>query len=414
LAIAASRPGSQPMNLQGIWNDRPAPPWNANSTVNINTQRNYWPLLPCGLPELNLPLVEMLKDLAEAGTHTARTQYGAPGFCVHHNVDLWRHSAPVPGSASWSFFPQAGGWLCWHLFAHYEYTMDKDFLRQTAYPIMKQAARFFLHVLAEDKNGFLIFAPATSPENLFIHKGKTLAVAQTSTCAMAIIRDLLQNLQKSHQILGIDDAFAEKVRAALPRLLPEQIGGQGQLLEWYEEFEEAEPKHRHVSHLFGLYPAARIHAERTPALFAAARRSLTLRGDEGTGWSLGWKINLWARLREGDRALRLLNMQLRPAAYSKGGGSYPNLMDAHPPFQIDGNFGAVSGMNEMLAQCDGETLELLPALPAAWPKGSARGLRVRGGATVDLTWENGRLTDARVSGGGHLRVLYQGQEIHKK
>jgi len=411
LAIAGSRPGTQPMNLQGIWNDQAEPPWNSNYTININTEMNYWPVLGCAMPELGEPLIQMLRELAVSGERTAQVHYGAPGWCAHHNADLWRFTAPVQGSACWLFFPLSGAWLGRHLWEHYRYTLDRDFLEDTAYPILKGAAQFALSQLVEDKDGYLIMAPSTSPENTFLYQGDRLAVAQTSTVAMEILKDLFGSLQKCFEALEIDDGFSREIADALPRLLPFQIGSRGQLLEWYEEFEEAEPHHRHVSHLLALHPAGLIDPDRTPELAQAARRTLELRGDDGTGWSLGWKINFWARLRDGDHALRLIGMQLRPTwGKSGGGGTYPNLFDAHPPFQIDGNFGFVSGVNEMLLQApeDGVLL-LLPALPAQWRSGSVKGLAAPGGRRVDLAWEDGALTQWHVSGDpSGLRVLCDG------
>jgi len=415
LAIAGSRPGTQPMNLQGIWNDLMDPPWNSNYTTNINTEMNYWPMLPCAMPELNEPLLRMLRELSAAGEAVARTHYGAPGFAAHHNQDLWRYAAPTQGNACWSAFPLCGAWMCWHLWEHWRYTLDRAFLEGTAYPVMKNAARFALALLAEDGEGRLMPCPGTSPENRFRYGGEAIAVARTSAIALEITRDLFQNLLQCCEILGVDDAFAREIEGALARLRPLQVGSKGQLLEWDAEYEENEPHHRHISHLLGLYPMRLIDPDRTPDLAAAARRTLELRGDEGTGWSLGWKISFWARLRDGDHALRLLEMQLRPAwAGGHGGGSYWNLFGAHPPFQIDGNFGAVAGVNEMLLQAteplpgsgDDETLLLLPALPAKWQSGSVKGLAAPGNRRVDIAWEDGKVTNYQVYGGTEgLRVV---------
>ncbi|MCL2494559.1 MAG: glycoside hydrolase family 95 protein [Oscillospiraceae bacterium] len=419
LAIAGSRPGSQPLNLQGIWNDLMDPPWCSNYTTNINTEMNYWPMLPCAMPELNEPLMQMLKELSISGEAAARVHYNAPGFAAHHNQDLWRYAAPTQGDPCWSFFPLCGAWMCWHLWEHWRYTGDRAFLENAAYPVMKNAAKFILALLAEDEEGCLMPCPGTSPENKFRYDGEAVAVAKTSAVALEITQDLFRNIIKCHEILGLDEAFAREIEAALAHLRPLKIGTKGQLLEWDAEYEECEPHHRHISHLLGLYPMRLIDPGRTPALAAAARRTLELRGDEGTGWSLGWKISFWARLREGDHALRLLEMQLRPVTFdgfkhSHGGGSYPNLFGAHPPFQIDGNFGAVAGVNEMLLQAmephpgssDDETLILLPALPAQWKSGAVRGLAAPGNRRVDMAWEEGKLKDYKITGDTQgLRII---------
>ena len=402
LAIAGSRPGTQPMNLQGIWNDLMDPPWCSNYTTNINTEMNYWPMLPSAMPELNEPLIQMLRELSVAGEAVARAHYNAPGFAAHHNQDLWRFAAPTQGDPCWSAFPLCGAWMCWHLWEHWRYTLDREFLEGTAYPMMKKAAQFLLALLAEDDDGRLMPCPCTSPENRFKYQGEVIAVAKTSACALEITRDLFQNLLKCHEILGIEDAFAREIADALARLRPLQIGSKGQLLEWDAEYEENEPRHRHISHMLALHPMRLIDPMRTPELAEAARRTLELRGDEGTGWSLGWKISFWARLRDGDHALRLLEMQLRPSWSTEtsmrgGGGSYPNLFGAHPPFQIDGNFGLVAGINEMLLQADEDgNLTLLPALPAKWRSGSVKGLAAPGKRRVDIAWENGEITDHRI------------------
>lgn len=421
LAIAGSREGSQPMNLQGIWNPLLSPPWCANYTTNINTEMNYWPMLMCNMPELNMPLIDMVKDLAENGKETARVHYDARGFVSHHNVDLWRHTVPVgnncvPTSAEWSFWYMSGAWLCRHVYEHYEYTADREFALKVALPVMKEAALFCMDMLVEDKDGWLIAAPATSPENVFELNGDRLAVSQTTTMVMSIIKDLFGNFVKLAEKLEEELAFASEIKDILPKLLPFKIMPDGRLCEWYDTMHELEPQHRHISHLYGLHPARLITLEDTPELAEACKKSLEYRGDEGTGWSLGWKINVWARLKDGDHALRLLDRQLHMVEEKNDstriGGTYPNLFDAHPPFQIDGNFGAVSGITEMLMQSYDGKIFLLPALPESWGSGSVKGLLAVGNIIVDIVWKDGVLTDYRLCGDtGNTEVYYKGERI---
>ncbi|MDR2136305.1 MAG: glycoside hydrolase family 95 protein [Treponema sp.] len=398
LLIAASRPGTQPTNLQGIWNSELRAPWSSNYTININTQMNYWPALPCALEEMQLPLVGFIRELAAAGAATAREIYGAPGWVSHHNSDLWRMTWPVgdhgKGVSVFANWNLSAGWLCEHLFERYEYTLDREFLGETAYPLMKAAAEFYTALLSDDGEGCLVLCPSTSPENCFIAGGARLATAKTTTMATAVIRELLTNCIRAAGILGIDADFAAKLSETCAKLRPFRTGGKGQLLEWDQEYEEAEPRHRHTSHLYGLHPGNQISPEKTPDLVRACKKTLELRGDDGTGWSLAWKVNFWARLRDGDHALAILNNQLRPVgvtgtSYSGGGGTYPNMFDAHPPYQIDGNFGVTAGIAEMLLQNTEDGIILLPALPGAWNRGRCRGLRAKGKLCVDIFWDGG-------------------------
>jgi alpha-L-fucosidase 2 len=406
LLISSSREGTQPANLQGIWNKELRAPWSSNYTLNINTQMNYWPAFPCGLGELQQPLVGLIKELSITGRTTAKEIYGARGFTSHHNTDIWRFASPVgnhlKGSAVFAFWNVSAGWLCRHLFDQYEYTLDREFLNNEAYPMMKSAAEFFINILTEDKDGYLIISPATSPENSFIYNGMGCSVAATATMSMTIVKELFKNCIKSCEILDCDYEFADELKEKLVRLYPYKTGSKGQLLEWYEEYEEEDQHHRHISHLYGLHPANEITVEDTPELAAACKTSLNLRGDDGTGWSLGWKINQWARLLDGDKALKLLNRQLRLVKdtdidYSMLGGTYPNMLDAHPPFQIDGNFAATSGIAEMLLQSRDNKIFILPALPSIWENGCVKGLCAKGRIKVNIQWDKESVTAELIS-----------------
>lgn len=406
LMIASSRENTQPSNLQGIWNAEFRAPWSSNYTLNINTEMNYWPAESCNLSELHEPLFRMVEELRMTGRKTAEVHYGKNGVAVHHNTDIWRLSNPVGrqnrGTVGYAYWCMSFGWLCRHMFEHYEYTLDREFLENRAYPAIRDAAVFFLEMLTEEENGYLILSPSTSPENTFRYQGKESRIARTTTMTTAIIKEVFRNACACQKILGIDRELGQELEACLRKLIPYQTGADGRLMEWYEEYEDVEVTHRHISHLYPLYPGNEITPDQTPELARACEKSLLVRGDDGTGWSLGWKINAWARLGDGEHAYRLLKRQLRfvdtsDTNYSNGGGTYRNLFDAHPPFQIDGNFAAVSGIVQMYVQSMNGRILLLPALPEEWKNSSLRGIRLPGDMQLDLEVKDGLLEKAVIS-----------------
>ncbi len=423
LLISSSRTPAVPANLQGLWNPYLQPPWSSNYTMNINAEENYWLAENTNLSEMHLPFLQFIGNLSKTGRITAKTFYNMPGWVVHHNSDIWAMSNPVGnfghGDPNWANWPMGGAWASTHLWEHYLYTHDEAFLKQKAYPLMKGAAQFCLAWLVKDSVGNYITSPSTSPENIFRtpsgFEGSTL---YGGTADLAMIRELFIDVISAQQVLKTDEPFADKVKLALSNIHPYQVGKKGNLQEWYYDWEDAEPKHRHQSHLFGLYPGTHITPINTPLLAAAAKRTLEIKGDETTGWSKGWRINLWARLKDGDHAYKMYRELLKYVPpdgmkenYTNGGGTYPNLLDAHPPFQIDGNFGGAAAVAEMLVQSNQQYIELLPALPKAWPSGEVSGLKARGDYEIDMSWKDGKVTAIKIKSKtrGNAKVLMNGE-----
>ncbi|MDN5204573.1 glycoside hydrolase family 95 protein [Fulvivirgaceae bacterium BMA10] len=407
LMISSSREGGQPANLQGIWNNRLSPPWESKWTTNINAEMNYWPVEVTNLSECHEPLFNLIEECSQSGAIVAKEHYNANGWVLHHNTDIWRGAAPINAS-NHGIWVTGGAWLSSHLWEHYQFTQDKEFLKEK-YPLLKGAATFFTDFLVKDpKSGYLISTPSNSPEIGGLVAGPTMD--------HQLIRNLFRICIEASEILDTDKAFAEKLKAMIPQIAPNQIGRLGQLQEWLEDKDDPEEKHRHVSHLWAVHPGNEINWKDTPDLMKAARQSLIFRGDEGTGWSLGWKINFWARFLDGNHTYKLIHMLLSPAEEPQRklrGGSYPNLFDAHPPFQIDGNFGGAAGIVEMLVQSHLGTIDILPALPDALPDGNIAGVCARGGFELSFDWKNGELQNIEIKSkaGKKCKLRYKNRSV---
>jgi alpha-L-fucosidase 2 len=403
LLIASSRPGTKPANLQGIWNDLLTPPWGSKYTTNINAEMNYWPAELLNLSAMHQPLFTMIEELSQTGKETAQEHYNAPGWVLHHNTDIWRGTAPINAS-NHGIWVTGGAWLCQHLWDHYLFTQDKTFLKRKAYPVMKEAALFFNSFLIKDPaTGYLISTPSNSPEQGGLVAGPTMD--------HQIIRALFKNVIAAGELLNVDATLRKTLEEKYKQIAPDKIGKYGQLQEWMQDVDDTTNKHRHISHLWGMYPGSEINWDEDPAMMNAARQSLLYRGDAATGWSLGWKINCWARFKDGNHTFKMIQMLMSSA--KSGAGSYPNLFDAHPPFQIDGNFGGAAGIGEMLLQSQTKFIDVLPALPDALPGGEVKGICARGGFVIDMKWSEGKLVKLIVTSKAGMPLLLRYNRLVK-